>query len=293
MDLQDFINEKKVLVEDSLKKLLDYELDTPIIYESMAYSVFAGGKRLRPILAIMTCELFGGNIIDVIPFACSIELIHTYSLIHDDLPAMDNDDFRRGKPTNHKVFGDGFAILAGDALLNKAYEILFDNILNNKKQEYVKAAYIISNAAGIAGMIGGQTMDLYYENKEIIIEKLIEMHDRKTGALIKASLETGAIIAKAEEKDIEIINKYGYLIGRAFQITDDILDVKGSKEKLGKTIGKDMINKKTTYVRYYGLEKSLEIALDMINKAKEVISIYGDKAKLLADLADFIVSRDS
>lgn len=293
MNLKEYMIEKNYSIEHSLKKLLNMGAEIPIIYESMRYSIFAGGKRLRPILAIMACELFDGIVEDVLPFACSIELIHTYSLIHDDLPSMDDDDFRRGKPTNHKVFGEGFAILAGDALLNKAYEIMLENIFNSKKTEYMEAAYIISKAAGVMGMVGGQSIDLYYENKEIIIDELNEMHDRKTGAMIKASLETGAIIAKATREDIERIGQYGYLIGRAFQITDDILDVKGSEENLGKTLGKDIRNNKSTYVSYYGLKKSQEIAQDTVNKAKNIISIYGNKAGLLIELADYIVGRDS
>lgn len=290
MELYDFIAEKKALIEESLKNYLSIEEDAPVVHEAMVYSVFAGGKRLRPILAIMSCELFGGNVTELLPFACSIELIHTYSLIHDDLPAMDNDDFRRGKLTNHKVFGDGFAVLAGDALLNKAYEILLDTVSNNAAPEYIKAAREISLAAGVKGMVGGQAMDLYYENKEITAQKLKEIHDKKTGALLRASLTVGALIANAKEKDIKRINEYGHLIGRAFQIADDILDVKGDKEKLGKDTGKD--NKKATYIKYYGLEKSEDIAKETIDKAKKIISIYGDKGKLLEELANYIICRD-
>lgn len=292
MSLQEFMVEKKVLIEDELKKHLCDDCNTPLIYEAMTYSLFAGGKRLRPILAVMSCELFGGSIDDIMPFACSIELIHTYSLIHDDLPAMDNDDFRRGKPTNHKVYGDGFAILAGDALLNKAYEILFDIILSNKKPEYIRAAKEIAKAAGVTGMIGGQAMDLFYENKEITLDRLGEIHDRKTGALLKVSLTAGALVAGAKEEDIRNINEFGCLIGRAFQVMDDVLDVKGSKSKLGKSIGKDKDSHKATYVKYCGADKSMEIASSMISKAKEIISVYEDNGKLLMELADYIINRE-
>lgn len=292
MSLQKYMAEKKVLIEDRLKKYLGDDCNTPVVYDAMAYSLFAGGKRLRPILAIMSCELFGGSADEITSFACSIELIHTYSLIHDDLPAMDNDDFRRGKPTNHKIYGDGFAILAGDALLNKAYEILFDTILSNKKPEYIRAAREIAQAAGVTGMIGGQAMDLFYENKEITLDRLGEIHDRKTGALLKVSLTTGALVAGAKEEDIRNIDEFGYLIGRAFQITDDVLDVKGSKGKLGKSIGKDKDSDKATYVKYYGADKSMEIASSMIGKAKEIISIYEDRGKLLKQLADYIINRE-
>ncbi|MCK9216735.1 MAG: polyprenyl synthetase family protein [Firmicutes bacterium] len=293
MNLHKYLNEKKNIIEDALKKIIYSNTDTPKIYESMNYSLFAGGKRLRPIITIMACELFDGNINEVIPFACCLELIHTYSLIHDDLPAMDNDDFRRGKLTNHKIFGDGFAILAGDALLNKSYEILFSLIHNSDNKEYKKAAFKISEASGVLGMIGGQALDLFYENKEIPIDKLIEMHDKKTGALIKASLETGAIIAKADEKDIKLMGDFGHLIGRAFQIMDDVLDEKGTLKKLGKNIGRDSINKKATYVKHFGLEQSEKNAFDLIFEAKKLIRVYGNKSKLLADLAEYIVKRDS
>ena len=293
MDLKEYMTVKNNLIENCLEELLTKELEIPIIEESMKYSIFAGGKRLRPILAIMACELFDGSIEEVLPFSCCIELIHTYSLIHDDLPSMDNDDFRRGKPTNHKVFGEGFAVLAGDALLNTAYEIMLEYIYKFNKPEYIKAAYVISKAAGVTGMVGGQYIDLYYENKDITLDELNQMHDKKTGAMIKASLEIGAIIANAKNDDIKRISLYGQLIGRAFQIADDILDIKGSKEKLGKTLGKDAIGDKSTYVSYYGLEKSIEIAQSTINRAKDIISVYGNKAKLLYELADYIVNRDS
>lgn len=293
MDLKEYMAVKNNLIENCLEELLTKELEIPIIEESMKYSVFAGGKRLRPILAIMACELFDGSIEEVLPFSCCIELIHTYSLIHDDLPSMDNDDFRRGKLTNHKVYGEGFAVLAGDALLNIAYEIMLEYIYKFNKPEYIKAAYVISKAAGVTGMVGGQYIDLYYENKDITLDELNQMHDKKTGAMIKASLEIGAIIANAKNDDIKRISLYGQLIGRAFQIADDILDIKGSKEKLGKTLGKDAIGNKSTYVSYYGLEKSIEIAQSTVNRAKDIINVYGNKAKLLYELADYIVNRDS
>ena len=293
MNLHKYLYENKIAVENALEKIIYSDSDTPKIREAMAYSLFAGGKRLRPIMAMMACELFEGNIVDVMPFACCLELIHTYSLIHDDLPAMDDDDFRRGKLTNHKVFGEGFAILAGDALLNKAYEILFKLIYNNNNKEYQRAACVISEASGISGMIGGQAMDLYYENRDVHIDRLMEMYDKKTGAIIKASLETGAIIAKAKEDDIKIMSEFGSLIGRAFQAMDDILDEKGCLEKLGKSTGGDFINKKATYIKHFGLKQSEKNALDMIFEAQKLIGVYGDKANLLSDLAEYVVKRDS
>ncbi|NLN49408.1 MAG: polyprenyl synthetase family protein [Clostridiales bacterium] len=290
MELRNYIAEKRVLIEESLKKYIYNEIDAPVVREAMAYSLFAGGKRLRPILAIMACELFNGDVKKLMPFACSLEFIHTYSLIHDDLPAMNNDDYRRGKLTNHRVFGEGFAVLAGDALLNKAYEILLETISNDNRPEFIMAAQEISRAAGVKGMIGGQAMDLYYENKNISHEELKNIHDKKTGALLKASLTVGALIANAPKKDMETINEYGNLIGRAFQIADDILDIKGNKERLGKDTGKD--EKKSTYVKYFGILESEKIAKETVDEAKKIISVYGDKGILFKNLADYIICRD-
>ena len=290
MELRNYIAEKRVLIEESLKKYIYNEIDAPVVREAMAYSLFAGGKRLRPILAIMACELFNGDVKKLMPFACSLEFIHTYSLIHDDLPAMDNDDYRRGKLTNHRVFGEGFAVLAGDALLNKAYEILLETISIDNRPEFIMAAQEISRAAGVKGMIGGQAMDLYYENKNISHEELKNIHDKKTGALLRVSLNVGALIANAPKKDMEAINEYGNLIGRAFQIADDILDIKGNKERLGKDTGKD--EKKSTYVKYFGILESEKIAKETVDEAKKIISVYGDKGILFKNLADYIICRD-
>lgn len=292
MKLKEYFDINKKLVEDHLELLIEKNADVPVIYDAMKYSLLAGGKRLRPILAIMACELFNGSINDVLPFACSIEMIHTYSLIHDDLPAMDNDDYRRGKLTNHKVFGEGFAVLAGDALLNKAFEIMHEALIDNPKPSYIEAAAYISKASGTEGMIGGQCIDLFYENKQIDLDVLKVMHKKKTGALIKAPLAAGALIAGASKEDISIIEKFGELIGLAFQISDDILDVEGSLEKLGKKTGSDASNNKSTYVSYYGLERSKQIAKSIVEDAQNLIAPYGNKALLLNDLSKYIIERD-
>lgn len=292
MNLNEFIKKYSDLIEENLTLIFNNGYELPIIEDAMKYSLLGGGKRLRPLLAIMTCQMFDGSIEEVMPYACSIEMIHTYSLIHDDLPAMDNDDYRRGKLSNHKVYGEGFAILAGDALLNTAYEILLNNILNKPTEERIKAAYIISKAAGLEGMLGGQAMDLYYENRNIEIERLDQMHRRKTGALIKASLEVGAILSKAEEDDIRRISIFGENLGKAYQISDDILDVIGSQEKMGKTIGKDAKSNKSTYVKHFGINQSKKILIDTINDAKKAVEKYGSKANLLIELADFVAYRD-
>lgn len=292
MKLKEYFSLHKSIVEAKLESYVESQAEIPIIYEAMKYSLLAGGKRLRPIMAIMACELFDGNINEVMSFACSIEMIHTYSLIHDDLPPMDNDDYRRGKLTNHKVFGEGFAILAGDALLNKAFEIIHQALINNPKHENIKAAAYISKASGTQGMIGGQCIDLYYENKAINLDILNAMHDKKTGAMIRAPLVAGALIAGAKEEDVQRLEKFGQLIGLAFQISDDILDVEGSTEKLGKKTGSDANNNKSTFVSYYGIDKSKEMAKDIIQEAQNIIDVYGNKGLLLKELSNYIIERD-
>jgi geranylgeranyl diphosphate synthase, type II len=292
MKLKEYFSHNKRLVEAKLESLVESQAGVPIIYDAMKYSLLAGGKRLRPIMAIMACELFDGDMNEVMTYACSIEMIHTYSLIHDDLPAMDNDDYRRGKLTNHKVFGEGFAILAGDALLNKAFEIIHQALIENPRLENIKAAAYISKASGAQGMIGGQCIDLYYENKGIDLDILNAMHDKKTGAMIRAPLVAGALISGATDEDIQRIEKFGQLIGLAFQISDDILDVEGSTEKLGKRTGSDASNNKSTFVSYYGIEKSKEMAKELIKEAQNIIDLYGNKGLLLKELSNYIIERD-
>lgn len=293
MDLTSYMAEKRRLVEQSLEELVKKNDEIPVITEAMRYSLFAGGKRLRPILSLMACELFDGDMEEVLPFACSIEMIHTYSLIHDDLPSMDNDDFRRGKPTSHKVFGEGFAVLAGDALLNHAFETMAKEILRNPKTGFIRALDVISRASGISGMIGGQCIDLYYENKSIDIDTLKNMHGKKTGALISASLSVGALIAEAPDEHVANVSEFGKLIGLAFQIADDILDVEGTIAKLGKNTKKDMEQKKSNFISFYGLEKSKQIAADIIKEAKMKLEVYGEKGYYLSELANYIISRDN
>ncbi|HYE84192.1 MAG TPA: farnesyl diphosphate synthase [Clostridia bacterium] len=293
MDLNRYLSEKKQLVDQKLDLLVAENREIPVITEAMRYSLFAGGKRLRPILALLSCELFSGNEEEVLPFACCIEMIHTYSLIHDDLPAMDNDDLRRGKPTNHKVFGEGYAVLAGDALLNHAFETMMGIIVESPRYEYIRAMDVICRASGILGMIGGQCIDLYSENKSIGLDTLKSMHVRKTGALIKASLAAGAILSKAEEVDIKNIMDFGELIGLAFQVADDILDISGSEEKLGKCIHKDARIHKSNFISFYGLEKSGQIAKELVSEAKSKLEGYGNRGYNLSQLADYIINREN
>ncbi|MBR1736334.1 MAG: polyprenyl synthetase family protein [Firmicutes bacterium] len=277
--MEDKAAEKKMIerVENRLKELLKEEYPN-VIYQAMNYSVNAGGKRLRPILLLSACDTVGGDMEDALDFACALEMIHTYSLIHDDLPAMDNDDFRWGKPTCHKVYGDGMAVLAGDGLLNKAYEIMFKIILEKKDERYMRAAQIISNAAGVKGMIGGQTADLEAEEKAADEKTLLYIHENKTAALIRAALKAGAIIGGADDETVEKLDKVGYDMGIAFQIKDDILDITSTAEVLGKPINSDEKNNKSTYITIFGMEKAQKDYEMLSCEACEIIKeISGDK----------------
>lgn len=263
------------------------------IFEAMNYSLKAGGKRLRPILTLEACRIVGGNEEDVIPFAIAIEMIHTYSLIHDDLPALDDDDLRRGRPTNHKVYGDAMAILAGDGLLNYAFEIMLKSSIGKENPaKYLNAINEIAKSSGVYGMIGGQVVDIESEDKKIEMEKLDFIHLNKTAAIIVGCMRAGAIIGDATEEQLENITKYATNIGLSFQIADDILDITGDESKLGKKVGSDIDNNKSTYPSLIGLEKSKEIANDLINEAKTRISNIKGDTEFLNDLAEYIVARD-
>lgn len=281
------------IIEEELKKILDVNNKPEIIYDAMRYSVFAGGKRLRPILCISACELVGGDINAALPIACAIELIHTYSLIHDDLPAMDNDDLRRGKLTNHKVFGEAIAILAGDALLNLGFEVLIRYALDNTKyyKSILKATNEIAKASGSKGMIGGQVIDILSQNTKISFDELKFMHERKTGALIEASICSGAYIGGACDDDIELLRKYANLLGLAFQIRDDILDVIGKEQELGKNVGSDKINGKSTFINIVGLDKSKEMVQELTFNSVQILNRFGDKSRFLRDLSYYLIER--
>ena len=263
------------------------------IFEAMNYSLKAGGKRLRPILTLEACRIVGGNEEDVIPLAIAIEMIHTYSLIHDDLPALDNDDLRRGRPTNHKVYGDAMAILAGDGLLNYAFEIMLKSSIGKENPaKYLNAINEIAKSSGVYGIIRGQVVDIESEDKNIEMEKLDFIHLNKTAAIIVGCMRAGAIIGDATEEQLENITKYATNIGLSFQIADDILDITGDESKLGKKVGSDIDNNKSTYPSLIGLEKSKEIANDLINEAKTRISNIKGDTEFLNDLAEYIVARD-
>jgi geranylgeranyl diphosphate synthase, type II len=262
------------------------------IYAAMRYSLLAGGKRLRPILCLASCESIGGNSDLVMPMACALEMIHTMSLIHDDLPAMDNDDYRRGKPTNHKVYGDDIAILAGDGLLAYAFEYIATHTQGISVDRVLKAIAHLAKAAGADGLVGGQVVDLESEgNPDITVETLTYIHNHKTGALFKSAVVSGAILGGATEPEIEKLTKFAHNIGLAFQIIDDILDITATQAELGKTAGKDIEAQKATYPKLWGLEESKRQADKLVAEAKTILAEFGDRARPLQALADYITDR--
>ncbi len=295
--LDQYLAEKKVVVERTLDHLLPGAAEEPYrLHESMRYSVMAGGKRLRPILAIAAYELCGKKDERILPPACGLELIHTYSLIHDDLPCMDDDDLRRGRPTNHKVYGEAVAVLAGDALLTLAFELFLGRGLENiSARESAVLAQIgrhIAFAAGSIGLVGGQVMDIDQYARDRELRTLETTCHKKTGYLIEASLEIGAMLAEVGTKVSEALRSYGRKIGLAFQVADDILNVTGDAEKLGKAVKSDAKLEKVTFPELLGLDQAKVYARKLILEAKADISFLGSNAWVLQDLADFIVERE-
>ena len=287
-------NERIKLIEKALVEELqeDKALD-PTLCESMKYSLTAGGKRLRPILVMAAADAIGAKGTDFIHIACAIEMIHTYSLIHDDLPAMDNDDYRRGKLTNHKVYGDGMAILAGDALLTQAFEVMLrqDNL---PADVLLKVVREMSIGAGPNGMVGGQAIDLEAEGKQksLSLEELKKMHAGKTGALFRAAIRSGAIVAGASDEELAALTTYADCFGLAFQITDDILDVIGDEAVIGKPVGSDERNDKSTYVSLTSLDEAKKLAADTVAEAVDALEIFGDKATFLRELVEYLLKRN-
>lgn len=280
----------KELTENSLFEYLPKaEEKSQSVLEAMKYSIEAGGKRVRPVLLLSSCRLAGGKEEDALPFACAIEFIHTYSLIHDDLPAMDDDDFRRGKPTSHVVFGEACAILAGDALLNRAFEVMLEAVIkaeDNKRISFLKAAECIAKASGYLGMVGGQIADIEGEKADKRELNTLEfIHRRKTGALIKSAILAGAFIGGAQDTLIDKLSRLGELMGLEFQIADDILDVTGDSKELGKPVGSDEKNGKLTYPSCVGMEKTKEIYEEVHRKTMDLISEIGPEAKFFEDFA--------
>jgi geranylgeranyl diphosphate synthase type II len=293
MDLRDYLASQQGAIDAELNRLAPAESVPPeTIHRAMRYSLFAGGKRIRPILCIEAASACGAASQGAVPAACALELIHTYSLVHDDLPALDNDDYRRGKLTNHKVFGEAIAILVGDSLLTLAFQVLAQ--LDAPDGRKTRMIAELATAAGTAGgMIGGQVADLEGEGQPPTAALLESIHRAKTGALLRASLRLGAIYAGADEARYAALSRYGEYIGLAFQIVDDILDVEESSQALGKTAGKDVQQQKITFPAVYGLEESRRMAAAQVECAHQALAPFQDRALRLHELADLIVQRKS
>jgi geranylgeranyl diphosphate synthase type II len=291
-DLQQFLTTRTETVNRALDKFLPSEKTRPAtIHKAMRYSLFAGGKRMRPALCLAAAEACGGSDAVALPLACAVECIHTYSLIHDDLPAMDNDDFRRGKPTNHKVFGEGIAVLAGDALLTQAFEIAAQ-CKYFPRYPHDKIILEIARASGSLQLVAGQVADLEGEGKKLSEGELKFIHERKTSALLCCSVRLGGMSANCTPAQLRALTDFGYHVGLAFQVIDDILDVTQTSEQLGKTAGKDAAVQKATYPAIVGLEKSREIAENLTAKAFAALNIFKSKATPLEALAEFLLKRD-
>ena len=285
MNFEKYLADKKIIIDNTLDLFLPPEDKSPInIHKAMRYSVFSGGKRFRPILTLSTAELLEKEIETVLNVACGIELIHTFSLIHDDLPCIDNDDFRRGKPSNHKVFGEAIALLAGDALLVSGFELIVKNaeVKGVKKQSVLKVIEEISYYIGTKNMLGGQVEDICLEDKDITKEDLRNMYMKKTAALICVCIRAGAILSGANKTQLKTLTKYAENIGLAFQITDDILDIMQDQREM----------KKPTYPHIFGIKESQKEAERLIQEAKNFIKMFNNKAEVLNNLADFIISRE-
>ncbi|NLD37839.1 MAG: polyprenyl synthetase family protein [Desulfatiglans sp.] len=294
MQLKEYLNEKRIIVDEALNGFLP-ETKGPAheLYDAIRYSLFAGGKRIRPILCIAAAEAVGGTSDDVMPVACAFEMIHTYSLIHDDLPAMDNDELRRGKPTNHMVYGEAIAILAGDGLLTEAFRIMAcaELLARVGADRFIRVMEMVASAAGARGMVLGQVLDIRAEGKKIDTSHMEIIHAHKTGALLRASVTTGAILGGGTDEQIDQIDKYGKYIGLAFQISDDILDIEGSTEELGKQTGVDAERSKNTYPSNYGMNNAKKMLKEITASAVEVISGFDLKADILRQIAFYIMER--
>jgi geranylgeranyl diphosphate synthase type II len=294
MNIQTYLAKKKTVVDRALEKLVPPKTAfPPVIHEAMRYSLFAGGKRVRPILAIAAAEAVGAKTAELLPAAGALELIHTYSLMHDDLPAMDNDDYRRGRPTCHKVFGEANAILAGDGLLTMAFEVLSDPRRLKAVPAKTLVAIIreIAMASGVFGMVGGQVVDMESEGKDVDFPTLEYIHTHKTGALIRAAVRVGALYGKATKRQLAALTRYGELTGLAFQIADDILDLTGTREEIGKDVGSDLKKGKKTYPAFLGIEESRRRAREITDRALEALRDFDRKADPLRELAKYIINR--
>ncbi len=292
--LRKYLSERKALVDGRLRDHFS-PMNGPsaLISKAMSHSLFAGGKRLRPVLCMASASVVGGREEDVLPVACALECIHTYSLIHDDLPAMDDDDLRRGKPTSHKVFGEAIALLAGDGLLTEAFRLMADPSLveRNDAPVLLKVIRIVAEAAGSQGMVGGQVADVLSEGKKVDFPVVEYIHRHKTGAMIRASVLSGALLGGATREQVEILGKYGEKIGLAFQISDDILDVEGDGETMGKATGSDDKKGKATYPALLGLARAKDVQAKLVEEAVDSLEGFGNRAEPLKLIARYIVER--
>ncbi|HJT80919.1 MAG TPA: farnesyl diphosphate synthase [Chthoniobacterales bacterium] len=292
MDLRDYLKKRQRKIEKALDVYLPKGSTKPAtIHRAMRYSLFAGGKRLRPVLCLAAAEACGGNIENALPLACAIECIHTYSLVHDDLPSMDNDDFRRGRPTCHKVFGEGIAVLAGDALLTEAFKIVA-RAKPSRRHDMATLLAEIAVAAGSQKLIAGQVADLEAEGKKVTRAQLRYIHQNKTAAILTTAVRLGAMSANATAKQLAAVTTLGQSLGLAFQIVDDILDVTQTSEKLGKSAGKDISAQKATYPAVIGIEKSRLEARKLTRRAHSALKIFGSKGEALRELASYLLERD-
>ena len=295
-NLEDYLKSKKEIVDTALERYLPGVSSVPpIIFESVRYSVFAGGKRLRPILCLAAAEAVSGKADIALPAACALEMIHTYSLIHDDLPAMDDDDYRRGKPTNHRVFGEAVAVLAGDALLTEAFHLISNRELfkDVPVESILRVIHELSQASGYFGMVGGQVVDIQSEGLAVGEETLYFIHTHKTGALMTAAVRTGAILAGATEEQIHALSQYGRDLGIAFQVADDILNVEGNREALGKETGSDTRLKKATFPAVMGLDASRRKAREFVAHALVHLESFDERAEPLRAIARYAIERQS
>ncbi|HWI40838.1 MAG TPA: farnesyl diphosphate synthase [Verrucomicrobiae bacterium] len=295
MDLKTYLSERCRMVDEALEHYLPAEDELPAsLHRSMRYSIFAGGKRIRPVLMLAACEAAGGTAAAALPAACAMEMIHTYSLVHDDLPAMDDDDLRRGRPTNHKVFGEATAILAGDALLTEAFFVLAGCRAGVPDSVILEVIREIALSAGSRGMVGGQTVDMESEgNGEVEFPVVQYIHTHKTGALIRASVKAGALLAGGDAETCRALTRYGEAVGLAFQIADDVLDVEGTTEEMGKDAGSDQARGKATYPAAVGLAESKRMAAELVEQAISSIAALGEAAEPLREIARYVVARTS
>lgn len=294
MDLSTYLHDKRIMVENGLKEICTSFVSTPgLLRDAMEYMLLSNGKKIRPILAIAACEAKGKSADDLLPCFCTLEMIHTYSLIHDDLPSIDNDDVRRGKPTCHKVFGDAIALMAGDSLLTEAFRVLSDARYTDRLKPKItkQIIYEVAHAAGAEGMVGGQVMDILYDGKEGSKNILNYIHMHKTGALMRCAVRVGAIAGGAKVRELKNFSKFGEFIGLAFQIMDDILDAEGDEEVVGKRLKKD--SNKQTYIKHYGILATKYKLEQLIDEAVKSIAFLGDRGQTLTDIAQFIGSRVS